>query len=82
MTTTPLPPPGFDALSISEQIEYLQSLWERIAADPAKVPVPDWHREILKERLASLRDRPESGVPWHEVRERIEEKLRGRRSDP
>lgn len=25
----PLPPPGFDALSVDEQIEYVQSLWDR-----------------------------------------------------
>jgi len=28
----PLPPPGFDDLSVDEKIDYLQSLWDRIAA--------------------------------------------------
>lgn len=50
--TLPLPPPGFDALSVEEQIDYVQSLWDHIAARPEEVPVPDWHREILAERLA------------------------------
>ena len=40
----PLPPPGFDELSVDEKIDYLQSLWGRIAATPDTVPVPDWHR--------------------------------------
>jgi hypothetical protein len=26
------PPPGFDELSVEEQIDYVQSLWNRIAA--------------------------------------------------
>ena len=30
----PLPPPGFDDLSVDEKIDYLQSLWDRIAATP------------------------------------------------
>jgi putative addiction module component (TIGR02574 family) len=47
----PLPPPGFDDLSVDDQIEYVQSLWDRIAATPEQVPVPEWHREILDERL-------------------------------
>jgi len=34
-----------------EQIDYVQLLWERIAATPDQVPVPDWHREVLDERL-------------------------------
>jgi len=41
----PLPPPGFDALTVDEQIDYLQSLWDRIAAKPEQVPVPDWHEK-------------------------------------
>ena len=43
----PLPPSGFDDLSVDEKIDYLQSLWERIAATPETIPVPDWHHEIL-----------------------------------
>ena len=34
----PLPPPGFDELSVDEKIDYLQSLWGRIAATPNTVP--------------------------------------------
>ena len=40
----PIPPPGFDDLSVEEQIDYVQSLWQWIAASPKQVPVPDWHR--------------------------------------
>jgi hypothetical protein len=47
----PFPPPGFDELSMDEKLDYLQSLWDRIAAQPQAVPVPDWHREVLEERL-------------------------------
>ncbi len=39
------PPPGFDELSIEEKIDY-------VTAPPDKVPVPEWHQEILAERLA------------------------------
>jgi hypothetical protein len=37
----PIPPPGFDNLSVDEQVEYVQSLWERISARPEDVAVPD-----------------------------------------
>jgi putative addiction module component (TIGR02574 family) len=62
----PLPPPGFDVLTIDEQIDYLQSLWDRIAAKPEQVPLPDWHREIFAERLASLRSSPDEGKTWEQ----------------
>jgi putative addiction module component (TIGR02574 family) len=47
----PMPPPGFDELSTDDQIEYLNELWDRISSDPEKIPVPDWHMEIVRERL-------------------------------
>lgn len=63
-----VPPPGFDELNIDEQIEYVQALWDRIAAKEDVVPVPDWHREILDERLADLDANPDAGRPWEEVK--------------
>ena len=66
--TLPLPPPGFDELDIDAQIDYVQALWDRIAAKADLVPVPDWHRAILDERLADLDANPDAGRPWEEVR--------------
>src|SRR3989440_9803739 len=62
----PLPPPGFDAPSVDEQIDYVQSLWDHIAAKPEEIPVPDWHREILAERLAVHRADNDQGKNWEE----------------
>ena len=67
----PNPPPGFDDLSVDEQIEYLQSLWDRVAADADKVPVPAWHAEIIRKRVAELEADPDNAVPWDQAREEI-----------
>jgi len=74
----PIPPPGFDELSVDEQIDYLQSLWDRIAATPEQVPVPDWHREVIEERVKDYGANPKAGESWDVVRERLREKLRQR----
>lgn len=71
----PLPPPGFDTLSVEEQIDYVQSLWDRIAARPEQVPVPDWHREILEERLAVYQANPNQGKSWEKVDQELTEDL-------
>ena len=73
--SVPIPPPGFDDLPVDEQIDYVQSLWDRIAAKPDEVPVPEWHKQALDERLESYRSNPNEGKSWDEVREQARRKL-------
>ena len=65
----PLPPPGFDDLSIEEQIECVQSLWDRIAA-PASREIRESNQEtrrlmrvLHEEKLARLADLQERWWP-------------------
>jgi putative addiction module component (TIGR02574 family) len=76
-----LPPPGFEDLSIEDQIDYVQSLWARIAARPDQVPVPEWHRRVLDERIAAHEADPRPGRPWDEVRDEIRLKLGHRKPE-
>lgn len=64
------PPPGFDSLSVDEQIDYVQSLWDRIAADPQRVPVPEWHLQELRRRESEEGTEPPSSS-WDDVRARL-----------
>ena len=64
----PIPPPGFDDLNVDEQVDYVQALWDRIGAKEDVVPIPDWHRHVLDERLADLEATPEAGRPWEEIK--------------
>ena len=65
------PPAGFDELPVEEQIDYVQALWDRIAAHAAGVPVPDWHIHELRVREKAYRAAPEEVSKWEDVRERI-----------
>ena len=71
-----VPPPGFDELPVEEQIEYVQALWDRIAATPDRVPVPDWHLKLIDERRDELDANPDDAVAWDEVRDELDAKLR------
>ena len=75
------PPPGFDQLSVPEQIEYVQSLWEQIATSPEAVSTPDWHLDIIRRRLQDFEQHPEAGRSWDEVRAEIEQQLQARQSN-
>jgi putative addiction module component (TIGR02574 family) len=73
MATTMLAPPaGFDDLAVEEQIAFVEALWDRIAAKPEQVPVPDWHRDVIDKRLAA---RPTPVREWSEVRDELRAKF-------
>jgi hypothetical protein len=65
-----IPLPGFDELTVEEQIDDVHSLWDRIAATYGQIPVPEWHREVLDGGGSSrcgrkqAQCRPESSVPY------------------
>ena len=62
-----------EALSLParERIELVVRLWDSLA--PGDVPVPDWQRDLIRDRLAALDDIPpaERSVPWEAVRKRL-----------
>ena len=62
-------PEGFDSLSKEQQIEYVHALWDRIASSQGEVPVPQWHRDLLRQRLDS-RDSSED-TTWSQLKSRL-----------
>lgn len=73
-----LPPPGFDDLSVDEQIEYVQRLWDRISIHAEQGPLPDWQRQLLEERLAAHRKTPSRARPWRESLDRVRGQVENR----
>ena len=71
----PFPPAGFDELSNDEQIEYVERLWNRIPSLPDDAPVPEWHMEIIEERLANYEKNGFEGIPWEEVEKELLQQL-------
>jgi hypothetical protein len=47
--------------------------------NPEVVPVPEWHRRVLEDRLVAYRADPGDVIPWEEVREDLLRKLKDRR---
>ena len=58
-------------LPAQERIELVVELWDSLA--PGQISVPDWQRDLIRDRLAALEDLlpEERSVPWGAVRKRI-----------
>ena len=76
MSTTIPEPAGFSKLSKTEQIRYLQALWDRISESPGDVPVPASHLRLAQERLAEYRRDPGRAQPAREVIDRLKNRDR------
>ncbi len=61
-------------LPADERLALAETLWNSLAANPRSVPLPDWHREIVAERLDEDDVNPAPGESWADVRRRIETK--------
>jgi putative addiction module component (TIGR02574 family) len=75
----PIPPPGFDDLTPEEKVLYVAALWDRIAAEPDRMPISEEQRALLRQRLAAYQANPSAARPWSEVRRDIENAISHRR---
>ena len=54
-----------------ERLRLVEEIWDSLAAEPSSVPIPDWHRTELDQRLAR-HEADAGGVrPWDEVKARF-----------
>ena len=54
-----------------ERIDLVVEIWDSLGA--SDIPVPDWQRDLIRERLAELEEAVpgDRSTPWGEVRERV-----------
>jgi len=71
----PFPPPGFDDLSADEQAEYAGELWDRVTLREHEINVPDWHMEIVQERLARYERDGMEGISLEDLEKQLFEQL-------
>jgi len=76
------PPAGFDELTVEEKLDYVELLWDSIAARPETVAVPDWHLEVIEQRTHGGQAGSHDGRSWDDFREELRAKLRQRQSAP
>lgn len=65
------------ALPLADRLLAMEALWDSLCREPdAKYPTPDWHADVLRERVSRLDAGQESATPWDEAKTRIRERAR------
>jgi putative addiction module component (TIGR02574 family) len=58
---------GLDQLSVPERLNLIEQLWDSLPEAVAPDVVPQWHKEVLAERLTEAEANPGGGVLWREA---------------
>ena len=69
------PAVNIDRLTVEERLELLEQLWDSLVDTPERIPLTDAQREELDRRLDDFERDPSIGIPWDEVRKRIQGQL-------
>ena len=73
MTTAAAIP--IETFSVVEKLVLMERLWDDLCRNPAQIPSPDWHGDVLAERLNAVCDGTTSFVEWEGAKNRLRERL-------
>jgi putative addiction module component (TIGR02574 family) len=60
-----------EQLSLAEKLLLMERLWEDLSRQPADLPSPQWHGDILAQRQAAVREGRTTFIDWETAKERL-----------
>jgi putative addiction module component (TIGR02574 family) len=61
---------GIDRLSVAEQLQLVEEIWDNIAPSVEQQPLTQAQRDELDRRIAALEANPSNVIPWEDVEAR------------
>lgn len=59
-------------MPVAEKLQLMETLWDSLCVQAnGDIGAPEWHAEVLEERLRRLASGEDSVAPWKEAKERI-----------
>jgi len=62
-------------MSLHEKLHAMEALWDEIARNEDQVEVPQWHKDLLDEREALIREGKAKFMDWDEAKKQIRETI-------
>ena len=66
---------AIEGMSLTEKLALMERLWSNLSRRPEDVPSPEWHGEILAERIVAVREGRTEFVDWDAAKKRLRERL-------
>ena len=66
-----------EKMTLADKLEAMELLWADISRQPADLPSPAWHRDVLHERRRLVREGKLKFLDWDTAIAELREELRG-----
>ena len=67
---------SLDEMTVAEKLFLMERLWADLSRRPGDIPSPDWHGEVLAQRIAAVREGRTRFEDWDTVKRRLRERLK------
>jgi len=64
-----LPNIDLDKYTVEQRLQLIERIWQSIREN--EFPVPDSHKQLIKQRLAEREQNPGADTPWEEAKSEI-----------
>jgi putative addiction module component (TIGR02574 family) len=58
-------------LSLAEKLQIMEAIWEELRAKAERVPVPQWHKDLLDERRKAVEEGTEEVLDWDSIKDSL-----------
>jgi putative addiction module component (TIGR02574 family) len=62
-------------LSLPEKLDLLEAVWTELSAVPDALIVPQWHKDILDDRLLSMQQGSMNAIDWDQAKQQIRSQI-------
>ena len=63
-----------EQMTLKQKLEAMELLWKSISQKPDQVPSPEWHREIVADRIAKIDKGEAKFLSIEEARQRLQKR--------
>ena len=63
-------------LATADKLTLVEKIWDEIAKDQSDIPIPDWQKQALDQRLSEAEKSPQTKQHWQDVHQALREKYK------
>ena len=60
-----------EKMTVDEKIQAMETLWDDLCQKAGSLSSPDWHRQVLQEREAGIKERREEFISLEKAKELV-----------